>query len=66
MFIGHSIINDKKIIYELEDLCPLKTLRDRVRGNPSFYAFKEVLLPVATSENNLYNYAAAKIKFNIA
>lgn len=60
------IIDDKKLIYELEDLCPLKTLRDRVRGNPSFYAFKEILLPVATAENNMYNYAAAKINYNIA
>jgi len=60
------IIDDKKIVYELEDACPLKTLRDRVRGNPSFYALKEVLLPVATAENNMYNYSIAKSRFNIA
>jgi hypothetical protein len=60
------IIDDKKIIYELDDLCPLKTIRDRVRGNPSFYAIKEVILPVATSENNMYNYASAKLNYNIA
>ena len=59
-------IDDEKIIYELDDLFPLKTLRDRVRGNPSYYAIKEILLPVATAENNMYNYANAKIKYNIA
>lgn len=60
------IIDDKKIIYEFEDMCPLKTLRDRVRGNPSFYAIKEILLPVATAENTMYNYSNAKFKYNIA
>ena len=60
------LIDDKKIIYELANIFPLKTLRDRVRGNPSFYAIKEILLPIATAENNMYNYAEAKIKYNIA
>jgi len=60
------ILDDKKIIYELDDLCPLKTLKDRVRGNPSFYAIKEVILPVATAENTMYNYSQAKMKYNIA
>jgi hypothetical protein len=60
------IIDDEKKIYELEDHFPLKTLRDRVRGNPSFYAVKEIILPVATAENNMYNYADAKLKYNIA
>jgi len=60
------IIDDKKIIYEFDDLCPLKTLRDRVRGNPSFYAIKEILLPIATAENTMYNYSAAKSNYNIA
>lgn len=60
------IIDDKKIIYEFDDFCPLKTLRDRVRGNPSFYAVKDVLLPVATAENTMYNYSEAKVNYNIA
>jgi len=60
------ILDDKKIIYELDDLCPLKTLKDRVRGNPSFYAVKEILLPVATAENTMYNYSQTKMKYNIA
>lgn len=60
------IIDDKKIIYEFDDFCPLKTIRDRVRGNPSFYALKDVLLPVATAENTMYNYSAAKVNYNIA
>ena len=60
------IIDDIKIIHELDDFCPLKTLRDRVRGNPSFYALKEILLPVATAENTMNNYSKAKIINNIA
>lgn len=59
-------IDDKKIIYEFNDSCPLKTLRDRVRGNPTFYAIKELILPVATAEHNMYNYANAKSTYNIA
>lgn len=60
------ILDDNKIMYELDDICPLKTLRQRVNSNPSFYAIKEILLPVATAENNMNNYASAKIKYNIA
>jgi len=60
------MIDDIKIIHELIDFCPLKTLRDRVRGNPSFYALKEILLPVATAENTMNNYAKAKVINNIA
>jgi hypothetical protein len=60
------MIDGKKIIYELDDLCPLKTIRDRVRGDPRYYAVKEILLPVATAENNMINYANAKFTYNIA
>jgi len=60
------IIDDKKIIYELDDLCPLKSIRDRVRGDPRYYAVKEILLPVATAENNMINYSKAKYTYNIA
>lgn len=60
------LLDDNKIIYELDDICPLKTLRQRVSSNPSFYAVKEILLPVATAENNMNNYAFAKFKYNIA
>ncbi len=60
------MIDDLKIIHELDDLCPLKTLRDRVRGNPSFYALKEILLPVGTAEATMNNYAKAKVINNIA
>jgi hypothetical protein len=60
------IIDDKKIIYELDDLCPLKTIRDRVRGDPRFYAVKEIILPVATAEHNMLNYSSAKYTYNIA
>ena len=34
----------EKYIIELDDLCPLKTLRDRKRSDPSFYALKEILI----------------------
>jgi len=59
-------LDNNKFIYQTIDICPLKTLRDRVRGNPSFYAFKEVLLPVADAEDTMINYSNAKFKYNIA
>lgn len=60
------IIDDIKMIYELPDQFPLKSIRDRVRGDPSFYALKDVLLPVATAEETMYNYMHSKFKYNIA
>ena len=60
------IIDDNKFIIELEDLCPLKTLRDRKRNDPSFYALKEILVPIGTAEEKINNYSFAKIKYNIA
>lgn len=59
-------LDDKKIIIELKDLCPLKTLRDRVRGNPNFYGTRELILPVGTAEDVMNNYAYSKIIYNIA
>jgi hypothetical protein len=59
-------LDDKKIIIELKDKCPLKTLRDRQRGNPSFYGKREFLLPIGTAEEVMNNYAYAKHKYNIA
>lgn len=60
------LLDDTKYIYETKDMYPLKTLRDRVRGNPSFYAIKEVILPVADAEDTMINYSIAKAKYNIA
>jgi len=60
------IFDDNKFIVELNDLCPLKTLRDRKRSDPSFYALKEILLPIGTAEETMKNYSFAKIKYNIA
>ena len=60
------IFDENKYIIELNDLCPLKTLRDRKRGDPIFYALKELILPVGTAEETMKNYSAAKIKYNIA
>jgi len=60
------LLDDNEFLYETKDMCPLKTLRDRVRGNPSFYALKEVVLPVADAEDTMINYSIAKAKYNIA
>ena len=60
------ILDENRHLYETKDMCPLKTLRDRVRGNPSFYALKEVILPVADAEDTMRNYSVAKSKYNIA
>lgn len=55
-----------KIIMELKDNCPLKTLRDRVRGNPNYYGLKELILPIGTAEEVMNNYSKAKLLYNIA
>jgi hypothetical protein len=60
------ILDNSNFIYETIDINPLKTLRDRVRGNPNFYALKEVILPVADAEESMINYANAKLRNNIA
>jgi len=62
----HLVLDNKHYLYETKDFCPLKTLRDRVRGDPSFYAIKEILLPVADAEDTMNNYSSAKVKYNIA
>lgn len=59
-------LDDKKIIMELKDLCPLKTLRDRKRNDPNFYGVREFVLPIGTAEEVMNNYAYAKHKLNIA
>ena len=60
------ILDDKKIIIEMKDLCPLKTLRDRQRGNPNFYGMREFIVPIGTAEEVMNNYSYAKHKLNIA
>jgi len=59
-------LDDKKIIIEMKDKCPLKTLRDRQRGNPSFYGKREFILPIGTAEEVMNSYSYAKYKYNIA
>lgn len=59
-------LDDKKIIIELKDYCPLKTLSDRSRGDPNYYAMREYVLPLGTAEQNMNNYSYAKIVYNIA
>lgn len=60
------ILDKNNYVYETKDLYPLKTLRDRVRGNPNFYAQKDVLLPVADAEDTMNNYSDLKLKLNLA
>lgn len=60
------LLNDDNFVYPTKDFCPLKTLRDRIRGNPNFYAYKEVILPVADAEDTMYNYSDIKVKYNLA
>ena len=59
-------LDGKKIIIQLNDLCPLKTLRDRSRGDPNFYGMRELILPIGTAEEVMNNYAYSKLKYNIA
>ena len=65
-------LDDKKFKYELPDLYILKTLNDRFRSlnngtqDPSFYAKKELLLPIDTAENTMYNISKLKFIDNIA
>jgi hypothetical protein len=59
-------LDDKKIIIELEDKCPLKTLRDRKRNDPNFYGIKEFTLPIGTGEEVMNYYSKAKVLYNIA
>lgn len=60
------VLDSNVFIFELNDVCPLKTLRDRVRGDPNFYASKEYLLPIDTSENIMKSYCYFKANNNIA
>ena len=59
-------LDGKKIIMQLPDCCPLKTLRDRSRGDPNFYGLKEFIIPVGTAEEVMNYYTYAKLKYNIA
>jgi hypothetical protein len=59
-------LDNKKIIIELNDKCPLKTLRDRKRGDPYFYGTREFILPIGTSEEVMNYYSYAKLNYNIA
>lgn len=59
-------LDNKKIIIELNDKCPLKTLRDRKRGDPNFYGTREFILPIGTAEEVINYYSYAKLNYNIA
>lgn len=60
------ILDNNNYVYQTPDYFPLKTLRDRVRGNPSFYALKEQFLPIADAEDKMYHYSAIKQTLNLA
>ena len=53
---------------ELKDLCVLRTLTDRSskKKGPEYYAAKDYLLPIDTSENVMRAYNIAKVEFDIA
>lgn len=57
-----------KVTYPLDDPFPLKTLghRPNHKYGPLFYAYKDKVLPFETAERNMINYAAAKLKYDIA
>jgi hypothetical protein len=59
-------LDNKKIIIELKDKYPLKTLCDRKRGDPNFYGTKEFILPIGTAEEVMNYYSYAKLNYNIA
>jgi len=59
-------LDNKKIIIELNDKCPLKTLRDRKRGDPNFYGTREFILPIGTANEVMNYYSYAKLNYNIA
>ena len=59
-------LDSKKIIIQLKDICPLKTLRDRSRGDPKFYGLKEFILPIGTAEEVMNYYTYSKLTYNIA
>lgn len=63
----HSDDNVEYKRVELVDFCVLRTLTNRsARTSPEFYAAKDYLLPIATAENVMREYAKKKIEFDIA
>lgn len=59
--------NNENAMVELPDNCNLKTLVNRNKyHDPSFYDSKYHVLPVATAEKSMYNYANYKIINNKA
>lgn len=64
-FINNN--DNDNVIVELPDNCNLKTLVNRNNyHNPAFYDSKNYVLPVATAEKSMYNYANYKIVNNKA
>lgn len=59
------LLDDYKLIYELNDFCPLKTLASRI-NKPEQYGLKEFILPIGNSEDIMYNLCNAKINYNLA
>jgi hypothetical protein len=59
------ILDNEKIIYQLKDLFPLKTLYTRNREMNENYNIKDYLLPTSTAENTMKNYCNFKYIYNI-
>jgi len=60
------LLDDKKIIFQLNDLFPLKTLSSRLKDKQYLYGIKETLLPIANSEDTMKSFCYAKYLHNIA
>ena len=56
------------ISYPLEDPFPLKNIghRPNHKYKSLFYAYKDKVMPFATAEQTMVNYAEAKVKYDIA
>ena len=57
-----------KISFPLQDPLPLKNIghRPNHKYKSLFYAYKDKVLPFASAEQTMINYAAAKVKYDIA
>ena len=53
--------------FKLPDPLPLRTLGYRPnRQGPLYYSVKEDLVPIASAQDTMMNYAAAKIRYDLA
>jgi hypothetical protein len=64
--LTHTNNHTKHLQYELPELNVLRTLVNRsTRTGPEFYGAKDYLLPIATAENVMREYARIKVENNV-